>query len=69
MAIDPEEVFTKVEADRKSGELSKKVTTAKLVYQASVHAGYIEQICTETGARMIGTFTNGVFTPTSDNLQ
>jgi hypothetical protein len=63
MSLDPEAVFAQVEADRVSGELSRKVTTAKIRYQSSVHPGYIEQINTETGERCLGNFANGVFTP------
>ena len=63
ISIDPEMVFAQVEADRVSGELSEKVTTAKIRYQSSDRPGYIEQINTETGERRLGTFVNGVFTP------
>ena len=63
ISIDPEKVFAQVEADRLSGELSEKVTTAKIRYQSSDRPGYIEQINTETGERRLGTFANGVFTP------
>lgn len=62
MTIDPYELFEKVETDRKNGELSAKVTTAKLSYQASSRLGYIEQINHETGERRIGAFSNGTFT-------
>jgi hypothetical protein len=61
--IDPEAVFATVETDRRSGELSKKVTTAAIRYQASVtHPGYLEQI-DKNGTSHVGTFHNGVFTP------
>ena len=63
ISIDPAKVFTQVEAERLSGELSEKVTTAKIRYQASGRKGYIEQINTKTGERRLGTFANGVFTP------
>jgi len=66
-SIDPEAVFAAVEADRRSGVLSKKVTTASIRYQASVtHPGYLEQI-DENGARTVGTFNNGAFTPFDEN--
>jgi hypothetical protein len=61
--IDPEAVFAAVETDRRSGELSKKVTTTAIRYQASVtHPGYLEQIH-KNGTSSVGTFHNGVFTP------
>jgi hypothetical protein len=67
MSIDPDEVFAAVEADRASGELSKKVTTATIVYQGSDRPGTIEQINRETGQRVFGTFADGVFTPLDDD--
>lgn len=61
--IGPEVVFAAVEADRRSGELSKKVTTAPIRYQASVtHPGYLEQV-DEKGVCVVGTFRSGIFTP------
>lgn len=67
MTIDPDKVFAKLEQDRSSGKLSKKVTAATTSYQASVsHPGYLEQINRENGVRRIGTFADGAFTPFSD---
>jgi hypothetical protein len=63
ISIDPEKVFSQVEADRASGELADKVTTAKIRYYAADYPGFLEQFNTETGERRIGTFANGVFTP------
>ncbi|OOZ40287.1 hypothetical protein BOW53_08240 [Solemya pervernicosa gill symbiont] len=61
--INPDAVFAAVEADRRIGELPKKVTTASIRYQASTtHPGYLEQI-DEGGVRTAGTFHGGVFTP------
>lgn len=61
--IDPDVVFAAVEADRRTGELSKKVTTAAIRYYASVtHPGYLERV-DENGAHTVGTFHGGVFTP------
>jgi hypothetical protein len=61
--IDPDAVFAAVEADRHSGELSGKVTSAAIRYQASIkHPGYLEQI-DEHGVRTVGAFHGGVFTP------
>lgn len=66
--VDSDAVFAAVEADRRSGELSKKVTTAAIRYQASTtHPGYLEQI-DENGVRTIGTFQNGVFTPLNEDV-
>jgi len=60
---DPEAVFAAVEADRRSGELAKKITTATIRYQASgTHPGYLEQIDAD-GLHTIGTFHHGLFTP------
>ncbi len=61
--VDPEAVFAAVEVDRRSGELSRKITTAAIRYQASVtHPGYLEQI-DENGVRTVGAFRGGVFKP------
>lgn len=61
--VDPDAVFEAVEADRRSGELSRKITTAKIRYQASlIHPGYLEQI-DERGVRTVGSFRGGVFIP------
>ena len=61
--IDPDAVFAAVELDRRSGELSKKVTTASIRYYASVtHPGYLERV-DESGTHTVGTFRCGVFTP------
>lgn len=63
MAINPKDVFDKVEKARKSGELSKMVTTAKTTYQASkTKPGLIEQI-REDGQRVLGHFKDGKFIP------
>jgi len=66
MRVDPEKVFEQVEADRAGGELSENVTTATIVYQASVQPGVIERINRETGERTLGTWRNGAFRPLSD---
>lgn len=66
--VDPDAVFAAVEADRRSGELSKKVTTAAIRYQASVtHPGYLERI-DERCVRTVGTFHNGVFSPVNEDV-
>ena len=62
-AVDPEEVFASLEADRSSGRLSARVTSSAVKYQASAaHPGKLERISTD-GSIDIGQFTNGVFTP------
>ena len=61
--IDPDAVFAAVEADRRSGELPKKMTTSAIRYYASVsRPGCLEQV-DENGVHTIGTFHSGVFTP------
>ena len=61
--VDPGAVFAAVEADRRSGELSRKVATAPIRYYASAtHPGYLEQV-DEHGTHTVGTFHSGVFTP------
>jgi len=67
--IDPDDVFAKVEADRKSCELAKNVTTAKITYQGSDREGYIEQINELTSERRSGTFEHSAFTPISDSVE
>ena len=66
--IDPEDIFAAVEADRRSGELPKKVTTAPIRYQASLkHPGYLEQI-DENDVRTVGSFHSGIFTPVNGDV-
>jgi len=61
-SVDPDVVFNAVEADRLSGELPAKVTTAAIRYQVSSSCpGFLERV-DENGARTIGSFRNGVFT-------
>jgi hypothetical protein len=61
--VNPEAVFAAVEADRRSGELAKKVTTSSIRYQPSAtHPGYLEHI-DEKGVHTVGRFRSGVFTP------
>lgn len=66
MSIDPEEVFAAVEAYRASGELSKKVTVAKQVYQCTDRPSASSRSI-ETGARTIGMFADDVFTRFHDD--
>lgn len=44
MRIDPEKLFAQLELDRANGQLSEKVTTATIVYQASNRPGVMKQI-------------------------
>ena len=62
-AIAPEEVFSDLERDRKSGRLVESVTTSSVRYQVSVrHPGQLEQILAD-GRVIVGQFHDGVFTP------
>ncbi len=62
VAIAPEEVFSDLERDRKSGRLADSVTTSSVRYQASTrHPGKLEQILPD-GRVNIGQFHDGAFT-------
>lgn len=62
----PEDVFSELERDRKSGKLADSVTTSSVRYQISTrHAGQLEQILLD-GRVIIGQFHDGVFTPRSE---
>jgi len=59
--IDPTDVFNQLERQRESGELSHKVTSTSLKYQASKeYPGLLEQVDSE-GNHTIGNFNNGKF--------
>lgn len=59
--IDPEAIFAQVEADRESGELSSKVTTANPRYFASkTHPGMIDEVWND-GRILTGHFQDGGF--------
>jgi hypothetical protein len=65
--VDPNAVFSVVEAHRHAGTLAQEVTTATPTYQASpTHPGYLEQI-DKQGKRTVGTFQDGVFTPLNEH--
>lgn len=65
-AVDPEEVYSGLEADRKSGRLAELVSTSSVRYQSSTsYPGQLEQISPD-GRVIVGQFHNGVFTPQSD---
>ncbi len=64
--LDPDEIFRKVAADRKSGELAEKVTRARFVYETSLsHPGLLDRI-DDAGRRVTGSFRDGAFVPRSD---
>lgn len=66
VAVDPEEVFSDLERDRKTGELAASVTTSSVRYQVSVsHPGQLEQMLPD-GRVIVGQFHEGVFTPLSE---
>lgn len=61
--VDPEAVFSAVEADRRSGVLAKQFMAGKTRYVMSeTRPGYLEQI-NEQGVHTIGQFKNGEFIP------
>lgn len=61
--VDPDEISGAVETARRSGRLSRQVSTAALRYQASATApGLLEEIDRD-GRRRLGRFENGRFIP------
>ena len=62
--LDPQDVFTALEYDRRAGGLAASVTGAEVRYQASAtHSGQLERIDAD-GRITVGQFSNGVFIPT-----
>lgn len=60
--IEPEDVFAELEKSREDGELSKRVTSTAVYYEASIsHPGLLDQVDRATGQRRTGTFRNGKF--------
>jgi ParD-like antitoxin of type II ParDE toxin-antitoxin system len=60
--IDSDVIFNDLENDRTKGLLAKKVTSAKIYYEASVgHPGYLDRVDSITKKRQTGSFENGVF--------
>jgi hypothetical protein len=60
--IDSNVIFNDLENDRTKGLLPKKVTNAKIYYEASIkHPGYLEQVNSVTKIRQKGLFENGEF--------
>jgi len=61
-SADPAKVFSSLEKRRKSGKLSKEVTSAAVYYEASLkHPGLIDRVDSATGKRQAGHFQNGEF--------
>ncbi len=59
--IEARVIFAKLEADRRSGKLSKEVTRASVIYEASPsRPGLLDRI-DERGIRTTGYFENGEF--------
>jgi hypothetical protein len=62
IAVDPDNVFNALEKSRKRGELSDKVTTSAVYYEASVkYPGLLDKVDSTTGKRQTGRFVNGEF--------
>ncbi len=62
VAVDPVDVFNLLEESRKSGELSEKVTSAAVYFEASQSKpGRIDRVNFATGERQTGRFHNGKF--------
>ena len=60
--IDSDVIFNDLENDRTKGLLAKKVTSAKIYYEASIkHPGYLDRVDSITKQRQTGSFENGVF--------
>jgi len=61
--IDAEDVFAQLEADRTTGAVSRAVTGAQVVYEASpAHPGFLDRIEAD-GRRVTGYFDGGDFVP------
>ena len=60
--IDSDAIFNDLENDRTKGLLAKKITSAKIYYEASVeHPGYIDRVNSITKKRQTGSFKHGEF--------
>ncbi len=60
--IDSDVIFNDLENDRDKGVLAKKVTSAKIYYEASVeHPGYLDRVNSITKKRQTGSFEHGEF--------
>ena len=62
VAVDPADVFNSLEDSRKKGELTKKVTSAAIYFEASrKQPGLLDRVNTATGERQTGRFCDGEF--------
>lgn len=69
VTVDAEQVFARLEADRRSGQLAGAVSSGPLRYQASPdHPGLLERIDAD-GRRTHGQFKQGRFIPVGTNDQ
>jgi hypothetical protein len=60
--IDSDAIFNDLENDRTKGLFTKKVTSAKIYYEASFeHPGYIDRVNSITEKRQTGSFEHGEF--------
>jgi len=60
--IDSDAIFNDLENDRTKGLLAKKITSAKIYYEASVeHPSYIDRVNSITKKRQTGSFEHGEF--------
>ncbi len=60
--IDSDVIFNDLENDRSKGVLAKKITSAKIYYEASVeHPGYLDRVNSITKKRQTGSFEHGEF--------
>lgn len=67
-AVNPDELFADLDADRTSGALSQRITQSEARYQASPsYPGWLEQIQAD-GTRTVGRFHNGEFQPRNPQI-
>jgi hypothetical protein len=60
--IDSDVIFNDLEKDRTKGLLTKKVTSARIYYEASFeHPGSLDRVNSATGERQAGSFEHGEF--------
>lgn len=60
--VNSDAIFNELENDRDRGLLAKKVTSARVYYEASVERpGYLDRVNSVTKKRQTGSFINGEF--------
>lgn len=60
--VNSDAIFSELENDRDRGLLAKKVTSARVYYEASVERpGYLDRVNSVTKKRQTGSFINGEF--------